>query len=158
MPRIIPATPAHAARVAADMRQADIDEVRAAAGLDPCAALLCSMESSDYALCMIDDRDEPFAIFGVGPGLPGTGSPWLLGTPGVERNARWFLRVTPPLLLQMHERYPVLLNYVDARNRASILWLTRWMGFQLDALLPFGVEGRDFFQFSKVASCVFQSS
>lgn len=153
MPRIVPATRDHALHVGRAMRQADVDEVRAASGLSPLVATLSSLDGSVLAWAGVADDGEPFAICGVAPYAGATGSPWLLATDRLYDHRAFFLRNTRPVVEIMLRVYPVLINYVDARHRDSIRWLM-WAGFKIDKLEPhYGVERRPFFRFSKVHLC-----
>lgn len=150
MARIIPATADHALCVARDMRQADIDECRAASGHSPGVACVRSWSESTHCWAAVDDDGVPFTIFGVGPVLDDLGSPWLLASSRMYAHRSFFARNTRPIVALMHAAYPILLNYVDARHNEAIRWLM-WAGFKFDKLIPnFGVEQRHFFRFTKV--------
>lgn len=146
---IIPATPVHALRVAEDMRECDRQEVRATSGDSPGVALLRSMKGSVWSYACLDKDWVPFAIFGLSDLMPGVGCPWMLATDRLAANSRWFLRATISVVASMHERHPLLVNYVDARNTASIRWL-EWAGFKIHPAMPYGVEGLPFHLFTKV--------
>jgi len=125
-------TPADVAFVAAHMRQADVDEVRAA-GWDPLPALQDGAANS-MLLWTAKDGNTPVAILGMGaPSLLGdVGVPWFLGTDQVHKHRRAFVRTAPTYLRQMLAFYPRLMNYVHTENRQAILWL-RKTGFKLGA-------------------------
>jgi hypothetical protein len=147
---IIPATLEHAFRVAEEMRECDRQEIRAASGSSPGVALLQSMQASAWKFAAVDEDGLAFAIFGLSESLPGIGSPWMLATDRFHQHERWALRATRGIVEDMQRRYPLLLNYVDARNARSIRWL-KWAGFQIHPAMPFGVEGRPFHLFTKVS-------
>lgn len=80
---------------------------------------------------------------------PDIGTPWLVGTSGLEANGLSFARQTRHYVDALHEDYRVLTNFVDARNDAAIDWLL-FAGFNLiDAYPRHGPEARLFFQFSR---------
>lgn len=110
------------------MRQADRDEVFAAAGKSPGAALAYSLRKSSHAWTAIVDG-VPEAMFGIGDLniLAGVVAPWLLGTDAVNDHARLFMQMSRDFTAQLLARYPVMRNFVDDRNTASIRWL-RWLG------------------------------
>lgn len=110
------------------MRQADKEEVFAGSGRSPVAALVFSLRKSSNAWTAIVNG-RPEVMFGVGDinVLAGVGGPWLLGTDAVERHYVPFLRASVSFRDQLLRRYPVMRNFVDDRNRASIRWL-RWLG------------------------------
>ena len=144
---IVPATEAHAIDLAPRLRTADIRELEAGSGAEPLAALLVSLRRSTEAWAGTVD-DEVACIFGVGPLslLGGEGSPWLLGADLIERNAFAFARRNRAVVARWLRTYPVLRNYVDARNRQAIRWLG-WLGFTLLPAVPFGVSRLPFHPF-----------
>ena len=150
---VVPATLDHAAYIASHMRKADLEEVAAASGRGPFAALRDSLKVASLSWTgMVND--VPACMFGVGviDILGGIGSPWLLGTDLVERNAVAFLRRSKGCVEQMTGLFPYLYNYVDARNTLSIKWL-RWLGFEMArAPVPYGIWGMPFYCFSLQAN------
>lgn len=135
--------------LAANLRPADLDEIEATSEEPPLASLLSSLLASDMAWVGLRGG-TPVCIFGVAPTpLPGAGNVWMMGTPEIDEIPVAFLRRTGPYLRQMHERYPLLWNYIDARNRKSMDWLD-WSGFRLLEAHPhYGREGRLFFTFAR---------
>jgi len=145
---IVPALPEHAAL---PLRAADREEVWAVAHLQPQAALRESIASSAAAWTGMADG-EPVCVFGVVPAsiLGGIGIPWMLGSDGVVKHQRAFLRRNKRYVEAMLEMYPLLINFVDARNTIAIRWL-RWLGFEIREAKPYGVEGLPFHQFDRRA-------
>jgi hypothetical protein len=145
---VVPATLEHAAYIASRMRKADMEEVAVSSGRGPFTALRESLKSSAQAFTgMVED--VPVCMFGVGvlDILGGVGSPWLLGTDLVEKNAMAFLRRSKVYVRQMTDTFPYLYNYVDARNTLSIKWL-KWLGFEMaDEPVPYGIWGMPFYYF-----------
>ncbi|TIW56678.1 MAG: DUF2833 domain-containing protein [Mesorhizobium sp.] len=143
--RVVPVRAWHVRSIARRMRQADRDEVFAASGRSPAGALVFSLRKSSHAwTAMIDGVPE--VMFGVGDLniLAGVAAPWLLGTDAVETHYVAFLRRSVGFRDQLLQRYSVLTNFVDARNRASIRWL-RWLGFTFSDPVEF--RGQEFRQF-----------
>lgn len=140
--QIVAARPSHIRTIARRMRQADRDEVFAASGRSPGAALAYSLRKSSVAWTAIVDG-RPEVMFGVGDIniLGGVGAPWLLGTEAVETHSRDFLRMSRDFKDQLLKRYSILRNFVDDRNTVSIRWL-RWLGFTL--LEPVEMRGHQF--------------
>lgn len=134
----------HIAWLAANMRQADRDEVEASGFASAEAALRVSMERSAFAMTAIIDG-EPAAMFGAGDLniLARVGAPWLLATPVMEADRRLLLRQSIAWRRQLLERYDILRNAVDDRNKTSIRWL-RWMGFSFSEPMPLGANGELF--------------
>lgn len=116
--------------IARHLRDQDRAELEAMHGGSPELILPQSVLLSSHGWLAVD-RGEPIAVFGAAPSpLPGVGIVWMLGTDGVARAGRSIARQTAPLLDEMHTAYPVLWNYIDARNSVSLRWL-RWVGFEL---------------------------
>ena len=124
------------------MRKADRDEVFAASGKSPVDALEYSLEKSSHAWTATVDG-QPEAMFGVGDLniLAGVVAPWLLGTDAVNENVRDFLRMSRDFTAQLLSRFPVMRNFVDDRNTASIRWLI-WLGASMSE--PVDIRGHKF--------------
>lgn len=136
--------------VAADMRQADREEVMAFAGLDPLAALRASMLGA--ALRWTACRDaHPICVCGVTEIGKGVGRPWALCTDEIEVEPQGYLRQSRDVLGQMLAVYPRLENWTDARHKRSHAWL-RWLGFRLHPAQPAGVAGLPFHFFEMGAA------
>lgn len=138
--------------VARKMRLRDVEEVRAACGLDPHAALHHCLSGGALAWTLHDEHG-PYAIYGVSHVAYDIGSPWFLATDRLYRHQKFFLRGTPVFVRHMLDRFPILMNYVDARHGDSIRWLRR-SGFTFDKYIDkFGYERRPFIRFTKVRPC-----
>jgi hypothetical protein len=135
--------------MAANLRPADLVELRATSELGPLESLVGSVVASELAWIVLHDT-RPVCAFGVAPTpLVGAGNVWMLGTPGLIRIARSFLKRGWDYLRAMHDRFPLLWNYIDARNGQSAAWL-EWLGFRLTEAHPnHGREGRLFFTFAR---------
>lgn len=132
----------------ANMRPADMAELLATHDCDPHHALLHAISISPHRWAM-DVNGELGFIGGFVPVslLGGIGSPWLLGTTLLNRYPGALTKVA------MHYRdiglglYPVLTNYVDARNTKSIRWLRR-LGYTIaDEATPYGPQRMPFYKF-----------
>lgn len=141
---------AWADHVGANMRQSDIDEVRASSGLTPTEAVRQSLSLSSIAFCVESDTHGPCAIFGAAPGgLPGLGIVWMLGTDGIRKEGYSIAKQTRRYFDELNLEYPVLWNMIDGRNSLSMRWL-RWGGFELLVEHPnHGPEGRPFYSFAR---------
>jgi hypothetical protein len=135
---VVPAGLGHIRALAPIMRDADRQEVWAAAGLAPYDALLVSLQSSVASWCWLVEG-KPACVFGVSAEsiLSGVGMPWLLSSPLLPSRPVPFLRYHRAFLAEMLNLFPLLRNWVDARYRLSIRWL-RWMGFTLLPAEPYG--------------------
>jgi len=81
-------------------------------------------------------------MLGVAPCLERLeeGCPWLLSSSRVPEFSIQFLRESAKYIDQMHALYPVLRNYVHAKNVESFMWL-RWCGFKFPRVVqPFGTD------------------
>lgn len=144
---IQPATLDHVIAMTPHVRQADRDEIGAASGKDIATALRESFELSEMCWAGLVDG-EVACLFGCGSVTVTSliGVPWLIGTDLVERHAKAFLRRNRPMVAQMRERWPHLVNWVDVRNTKAIAWL-EWLGFTMHDPAPYGVAGRLFRRF-----------
>ena len=145
--RIIPSTEAHAIELADNMRQADIDEIKASHGVDPLKGSIISFRSSESCFTgMVDNRVG--CLFGTirGHVMSDRGMPWLLTTDLVERYALQFLLGSRDVMIQMKRAFGFLENWADIRNEVALKWL-RWMGFRMCHAEPWGVERRLFQRF-----------
>ena len=141
--------------IADNLRDGDLAELRASGHLEdndhPAYAIERSWELSLRSWLILDDTSLPIGIFGVAPTTnPMLGTVWMLGTDRLEAEALSVARQTQQYVQEMHEDFPVLWNYVDARNELSIRWL-EWSGFEItDAHLHHGPEDRLFYEFSRI--------
>lgn len=112
------------------LRSADRQEVLASSGMAPTLAVCTSYQLSTHGAFILDADGVPIGAFGAAPHpLPGVGVVWMLGTDGIERNARAIARASRPVKDRLNSAYPLLWNYVDERNRVSIRWL-EWAGYR----------------------------
>lgn len=141
------ATIEHIEHVACYVREADVEELSAAAGITPLEAMLIGRKWSVECWCGMADG-EPICIFGVSSASPlsRSGHPWMVGTEHLDRLAFGFLRRSRNVVHDMLSRYDELYNYVDARNTRAIRWL-RWLGFTIMDTEPYGLCGLPFHRF-----------
>lgn len=134
------------AKVASCARQADIDEMKAAAGASvmECLEHGLSLSLRCWSICA---DDEPIAVVGDTMQGIGLGAPWMVTTTHVEKNAIGFLKASKAVLADMLTRHATLSNMVDQRNVAAIRWLS-WLGFTIDPAVPAGAEGLPFHKFT----------
>lgn len=134
--------------IAADMRQADVDEVWASHHHTPVEALMKSWKASDRSV-VVTVNDEPCVMIGlvIHDILSGTGSPWLLGTENALKYKRHFLTQVPDVIEEMLTICPRLVNYVHTENKVSIKWL-KWIGFIVEEPLPYGCDDALFHKFT----------
>ena len=144
--RLVEATPDHIPHLAANMRDADVREVRAL-GRSPRDALEAGLRASLWALTAIDD--EPVAMLGVAPKsmLEGVGVPWMLGSERVYSSGRALLSFAPRVIAEMEATFARLENVVDANNVRALRFL-RWSGFTVGDI-PTECGGVKFLHFER---------
>jgi hypothetical protein len=135
--------------IAAKLRQADIEELKATHG-EHCVIrdiLIESVRITPRAKVYVSEAGEPVALFGCAPNPQGGGIPWMLATDkapafpvALVDDGRWFVQ-------GMLEEFGSLVNYVDVRNARSIRWLA-CIGFTIHPPEPFGVQGLPFHKFT----------
>lgn len=135
-----------------NLRPADLDEIRASVPGDPGEIIRASATASVLGWIILDRTGLPIGLFGAADGgLGRVGIPWMVGTPGLEQEAHALARHTRRYVGEMLRTFPVLTNFVDARNTAALDWLL-WAGFHLiDADPRHGPEERLFLQFSRTS-------
>lgn len=149
-PQVIPSTEEHARWMAPRLREADKAEIAAMTGSYPESALLRGLEG-DVCVTAVSPEGDPFLMAGVRPSrFPEAGFVWMLGTDAIENFSIPFLRHARGYLDAFHDIYPLLHNYVDARNTVHIRWL-KWMGCTFIQTRPrMGVQGRPFHEFVRI--------
>ena len=138
--------------VAENMRQADLDEIKAVGVEDPRQALLESYRNSNPECYSVMHRTVPVAMFGVVPDAedPRHGSIWMLGTDHVTDDFPVaFLRQCRRFLPILMSDYEMVSNKVDKRNTVHIKWL-KWMGFTIIREVIYGPENRPFYEFARI--------
>lgn len=133
--------------LALNLRASDADEIRAYGQTDPLKSLTSSAARS--MLCWSAFADGELAcVLGVAPlsVVSGIGSPWMIGTPVLDRHQRVLIRRTPEYISKMLKAFPHLVNYVYAQNTTSVRWLRR-LGFTLHDAEPYGALGEPFHKF-----------
>lgn len=133
--------------LAHNLRPSDLREAQAYGHPDLVVALSSSAARS--VLCWSAFVDGELAcVIGVAPisMLNGQGSPWMMGTPVLDRHHRILVRRTPEYITRMLTAFPHLMNFVHAENTTSVRWLRR-LGFTLHDPVPYGAQGELFHPF-----------
>lgn len=130
------------------LRRSDIDEVWASHHHTPEEALRLSFEMSTLCLT-VDIKGMPVAMFGIAPQtlLSDRANVWFLATDGILKVRKSFVKQCRKFIDVMLKEYPILENYVDARNKLSIRWL-KWCGAEIEEAKPIGAEKLPFHHFS----------
>jgi hypothetical protein len=127
------------------LRVEDKREILDSVGLNPYQALANGYNSSEICLTIIDTKDIPVGMFGVGE----TGIIWLLATPEIHRIRFSFLRESRKVVNLLNHKYKILWNFVDCRNELHLRWL-KWCGFKFLRKINYGVNQKPFFEFIKL--------
>jgi|ERR1041384_7671963 hypothetical protein len=141
-------------KLARRLRAADLQEIKANLGEDPLSVLQKGVAESDPCYAVVNEEDEPVALFGVVPDTADAdvGVVWLLASDELAEHPFFVLRNTRKWVEELQQQYRVLWNHIDARNELHIRWL-QWSGFTLLRRIEnFGVEQRPFYEFEKVRS------
>lgn len=144
-------TPEHIQYIAEHMREVDRQEVFAMRGEDSDLhyVLTNAVKRSSWCACGLADDGTPVSLVGVAPVslIGGIGAPWMLATDRAHEFRGALIRIGQEYIQAMTAQYPELINYVDARNTASIRWLKR-LGFTIHEAAPMGQQGLPFHKFT----------
>lgn len=142
---IVEATEAHLEEAAANLRQADRDELWAAFHFTPSEALAAAKSEKTFA-SLADGK--VLCIYGTWrPSATGLlGVPWMLSTNELPKHYRYFARESKNYVSHLKQRFLSLENYVDARNSLAIRWL-RWLGFVMEKPRAWGADKLPFHRF-----------
>lgn len=143
------ATTEDAAWFAPRLREADKAELTAASGKDFARTLRLSIMRSPHAAFVAESEAlGPIALFGFGSRSLGSDRlvPWCVGTPDLLRRGKALTKFGKAYSLRSLDAAPLLENWVDVRNTASVRWL-KAIGYEFDDPAPHGVEGLPFMRF-----------
>lgn len=138
--------------IADDMREADRQECRAAAGMSPGLALFLSTQYAEECHTMVAPDGEPVGLCGLTAGQsPEDKQVWMLGTNGLLKHKHTFLTESRKWFEDRARRF-ILWNYVDSRNAVHIRWL-KWLGVQFIGSKTSPFTGTELLLFTKVTPC-----
>lgn len=144
------ATRQDASDLAPRLRREDQEEVSHGSGLEPDIALRYALAISNIAYAVMW-KGRVIALFGIvgeldwGDG-PGKGSPWMLASDELKDIRKSFLRQCRGYVRDWLKVHGELEGYVWAENEVHIQWL-RWLGFQFDGPVPYGIADQPFLRF-----------
>lgn len=147
---VLPAKLEDVWELARNMRDQDREELHASSGEDIVHILRESYKYSDWTMAG-RVNGELACLFGVRGSttmICNFGVPWMLGTPVLEKHPGALMRHCAGYVALMAERYPLLMNWVDARNTRSIRWLKR-LGFEVHPAVPHGKARLPFHKFER---------
>lgn len=131
-----------------NMRKCDRDEIAAAGGHTPSAAM---MYAHGYVKTALVDN-LPLLIFGVAPSpTPEAGLVWMLASDYLEapRPRRLLARHSREWVEDMQQNYDLLFNIADARNTAHHKWL-KFCGFKFIRKFNHGPCNAPFYEFARM--------
>lgn len=138
--------------LADDIREEDRKEIWHIARKTPQQAFMDGYHHSDTPF-VIEYMGKPIAMFGVSGFKGDRGFPWMLGTNGINRIKKQFLRECRDHVEIMHQNYPILGNVVWSKNKTHIDWL-KWLGFVFQESVQMGPDKELFIPFHKVKADV----
>ena len=143
------ASVADAIDIAARLREADREEIQALLGLPPSLVLPAAV-GEGRAVCVAGllEDNKPEIIFGLDPvdGHPDTAVGWMVSTPRIFEHAGKFAPASKAIHASCHEAFPLIVNFIDARNTRHIEWC-KWLGFKvLRRIENFGAASLPFYE------------
>lgn len=120
-----------------------------ALGRTPEQSLCLGYLQSTSCKSVIDSRGVVVAMYGVSFAEEGVGRVWMLGSKGLLKISRAFLKGSKGEVAAMYKLYPQMGNIIDSRNELHIRWI-RWLGFKL--LGEVMVNDVKFYEFAGVAT------
>ncbi len=131
-----------------EMRPLEVMEVWASDHWNPTEAVFMSWARSLKSYTIFHKK-KLVGMFGVIPdALVGERARvWLLTTHEIERMGIRFLKLSREYIGRLRDGYPVLYNWVDARNEQCLKWL-RWCGAEVYPPETFGKDGLPFHYFT----------
>ena len=110
-------------------------------------ALCLGYTCSTLCRSVIDSKGSVVAMYGVSPISDISGRVWMLGSKGLLKISREFLKGSKGEVESMHKLYPHLMNYIDSRNEVHVRWI-RWLGFKI--LGEVMVNSVKFYEFGRI--------
>ena len=139
-------------KLAPKLRKADLQEIKANANIKAIDALLQGFHLSEVPISIFDDEEEIVCMLGCCPtNIHSAAIVWLLASDDLKKDIPLrFLRHSRGVVEIFQKRYPVLYNFIDARNTLHIKWL-KWCGFHfINKHYGYGYEKRLFYEFIRI--------
>ena len=135
------------------LRQADQDELYAATGLDPKFILRKSygLSSDTFSIvCNCKKKEKIIGIFGVVEHEK-NGIVWMVASDLLvnKKHTKQFIRQTKVWVDRLNDKFPLLFNVVDKRNKVHMRWL-KWSGFTFIKEKPWGKFDLPFIEFVRI--------
>lgn len=140
-------TPEDVEFVIANIRKEDAKEVAAFDG-DNVRDILETTPDLEHNAWVWERQGKVHAIFGVNPikDHDKVGIIWMLATESFDEHFMAFAAACRVVVDEMIKGYKYVFNFVYVENRKSIKWL-KWLGFDVRAAEPIGVNGAKFHRF-----------
>ena len=138
--------------LAPKLRKEDLKEIKANANIQPKDALIKGFQLSEVPVAIFNDKEEIVCMLGCCPtDIRSTAIVWLLASDDLKKDIPYrFLKHSRGVTEIFQKRYPVLYNFVDARNTLHIKWL-KWCGFTfIKKHFDYGYEKRLFYEFIRI--------
>lgn len=146
MIHIRPTLPGDSWLIRADLREAEVLELAALGHTcEECMTLgLASTGAQTFFI-----GDEIGGMFGVSDGVL-----WGVFTNEIDRHPLAFLRASRRYISSLDIE---VTNYVDARNAKAVRWF-RWLGFDVSAPEPYGINGALFHKFTNARQALAEAA
>lgn len=134
--------------IAPRLRQSDIDEIVAASGKSPLDSLTSALELSQLGTWVGVYKGRVELIFGCSHTPDRSiGLPWMVCTDTLKDSPREFLQKSKVWVKGFSKQFPILKNFVSAKNELHIKWL-KWCGFTFTQLhQEYGAGKEPFWEF-----------
>lgn len=146
-----PATHADIAPLVADLREADLAEIKASFGGSPELSLTLGINNGEARVACLPNG-LPAAIYGAVPlhSDETVGVVWMVATNSFQLLHRQFLRESREEIADLCRGYRAVFNFTDARNTLHHRWI-KWSGFTIiKRHEEFGAEKRPFLEFVRI--------
>lgn len=147
------ASPEDLVALAPNLREADKDEILGLTGLPPEAVLSLRDEQEEAYVGGVIESPKPELALGFVPITEGAATVWMVSTDVMFDHPQRFAAVTKAAMHEAFKKYPLLTNFIDARNTRHIEWL-KWLGFKLIRQVPLGPHNLPFYEFVGYKECV----
>jgi hypothetical protein len=134
--------------IAMNLRPEDFDELFYFFNINPYEVVIESWKMSLRRWIVLNKNNIAVAVLGVRPlsTFSKLAIPWLLGTKGLEKMKKFFMKHSKPIIEEMKMDFEFLYNFVDSRYIKAVKWL-KWCGFTIEEAVPFGIYNVPFHRF-----------
>jgi ribosomal protein S18 acetylase RimI-like enzyme len=143
---------ADAEDLAENLRQADLDELKAGGRTSPLEALKSAVMNTD--LCYVArelDTDKVICLFGLVVVSEQYGVIWMLGSDLLVKHRKQFIVQAQAFLDQFAKQVKCMGNTVYSKNTLHIAWL-RKLGFKFISKIDHPTTNEPFYEFIKICA------